>query len=204
MMNYNFIAPYYDSLSRIIFLNRQHLAHFLILKHLKNNDKILWVGGGAGKFIPELEKLNLNLEIDYIDFSSKMIQLACKNKTNHVKIHFITSDIFEYDLKDKYDVVMTTFLFDHFKQDKAEELFIKLNKSLNLDGIWFNVDFCQNQNKWQKRITKLMLVFFRFMIGLNINELPNMKSIFENKFEVIQQKSFFKNYIESLVWRKKK
>ena len=78
-MNYNFIAPYYHSLSQLIFLNRQHQAHFVILKHLKENDKILWVGGGAGKFIAEIEKLNLKLDIDYVDFSSKMIDLAQKN-----------------------------------------------------------------------------------------------------------------------------
>ena len=77
-MNYNFIAPYYHSLSQLIFLNRQHQAHFVILKHLKENDKILWVGGGAGKFIAEIEKLNLKLDIDYVDFSSKMIELSIK------------------------------------------------------------------------------------------------------------------------------
>ena len=66
-MNYNFIAPYYHSLSQLFFFNRQHQAHFLILKHLKDGDKILWIGGGAGKFISALEQHNLKLEIDYID-----------------------------------------------------------------------------------------------------------------------------------------
>ncbi|GGE97972.1 Methyltransferase domain-containing protein [Chishuiella changwenlii] len=204
MLNYNFIAPYYHSLSRIIFFNRQHLAHFPILNYLKEGDKVLWIGGGAGKFIPELEKLNIKLEIDYIDFSSEMIKIAEKNKTSNCKINFITSDIFNYQLNKEYDVVMTTFLFDHFKQEKAQELFLKINRVIKNNGIWFYVDFSQNQKGWQKGITSLMLIFFKIVIGLNINQLPKMKSIFEDNFELIHQELFFRKYIESLVWRKKK
>ena len=96
-MNYNFIAPYYHSLSQLIFLNQQHCAHFPILNFLKAGDKILWVGGGAGKFISELEKLNFNLEITYVDFSSKMIDLAKKQSTKNIKINFIVADIFDFE-----------------------------------------------------------------------------------------------------------
>lgn len=203
-MNYNFIAPYYHSLSRIIFLNRQHLAHFPILDYLEEGDKILWIGGGAGKFIPELEKLNIKLEIDYVDFSSEMIKMAKKEKLNNLKINFITSDIFDFDLQKEYDVVMTTFLFDHFNQELAVKLYSKLKESLKLNGIWFYVDFTQNQRKWQKGITTLMLLFFRIMIGLNIKQLPVMKPIFETNFQLVHQRYYFRKYIESFVWRKKK
>ena len=202
-MNYNFIAPYYHSLSQLIFLNRQHQAHFVILKHLKENDKILWVGGGAGKFIAEIEKLNLKLDIDYVDFSSKMIDLAKKEKTSHLNINFIVADIFDFETDKKYDVVMTTFLFDHFTQTKAEELFLSLNKCLCKNGIWFYVDFVENQKGWQKSLTKLMLRFFRVVIGLDISQLPKMKQFFMQHFEIIEQKNYFKKYMISCVFKKK-
>lgn len=202
-MNYNFIAPYYHSLSQLIFLNRQHQAHFLILNHLKDGDKILWVGGGAGKFIPELEKLNLKLEIDYIDFSSKMIELAKKEKTSNLKINYIVLDIFDFDTDKKYDVIMTTFLFDHFKQNKAKELFSQLNEFLNIRGIWFYVDFNQSQKGWQKNITNLMLLFFRVVIGLDISQLPKMKQVFEGFYKTVDHQFFFKKYIESVIYQKK-
>ena len=202
-MNYNFIAPYYHSLSQLIFLNRQHQAHFVILKHLKENDKILWVGGGAGKFIAEIEKLNLKLDIDYVDFSSKMIDLAQKEKTSHLNINFIVADIFDFETGKKYDVVMTTFLFDHFNQPKAEELFNQLNSYLKIGGLWFYVDFVQNQKGWQKSVTNVMLSFFRIVIGLDISQLPKMQQSFMSYFEIVENKLFFKKYIESIVYQKK-
>lgn len=202
-MNYNFIAPYYHSLSQLIFLNRQHQAHFVILKHLKENDKILWVGGGAGKFIAEIEKLNLKLDIDYVDFSSRMIDLAQKEKTSNLNINFIVADIFDFETDKKYDVVMTTFLFDHFKQPKAEELFNQLNSYLKVGGLWFYVDFVQNQKGWQKSVTNVMLSFFRIVIGLDISQLPKMQQIFMSYFEIVEHKLFFKKYIESIVYQKK-
>ncbi|MGL5234402.1 MAG: class I SAM-dependent methyltransferase [Empedobacter falsenii] len=202
-MNYNFIAPYYHSLSQLIFLNRQHQAHFVILKHLKENDKILWVGGGAGKFIAEIEKLNLKLDIDYVDFSSKMIDLAKKGKTSNLNINFIVADIFDFETDKKYDVVMTTFLFDHFNQSKAEELFSQLNSYLKVGGLWFYVDFVQNQKGWQKSVTNVMLSFFRIVIGLDISQLPQMKQSFMSDFKIVEQKFFFKKYIESIVYQKK-
>ncbi|WP_291093877.1 MULTISPECIES: class I SAM-dependent methyltransferase [unclassified Empedobacter] len=202
-MNYNFIAPYYHSLSQLIFLNRQHQAHFVILKHLKENDKILWVGGGAGKFIAEIEKLNLKLEIDYVDFSSRMIDLAQKEKTSNLNINFIGADIFDFETDKKYDVVMTTFLFDHFNQPKAEELFNQLNSYLKVGGLWFYVDFVQNQKGWQKSVTNVMLSFFRIVIGLDISQLPKMQQSFMSYFEIVENKLFFKKYIESIVYQKK-
>ncbi len=202
-MNYNFIAPYYHSLSQLIFLNRQHQAHFVILKHLKENDKILWVGGGAGKFIAEIEKLNLKLEIDYVDFSSGMIDLAQKEKTSHLNINFIGAYIFDFETDKKYDVVMTTFLFDHFNQPKAEELFNQLNSYLKVGGLWFYVDFVQNQKGWQKSVTNVMLSFFRIVIGLDISQLPKMQQSFMSYFEIVENKLFFKKYIESIVYQKK-
>ena len=202
-MNYNFIAPYYHSLSQLIFLNRQHQAHFVILKHLKENDKILWVGGGAGKFIAEIEKLNLKLDIDYVDFSSKMIDLAQKEKTSNLNINFIVADIFDFETDEKYDVLMTTFLFDHFKQPKAEELFGQLNSYLKVGGLWFYVDFVQNQKGWQKSVTNVMLSFFRIVIGLDISQLPRMQQSFLSYFKIVEHKFFFKKYIESIVYQKK-
>ncbi|MFV0155955.1 class I SAM-dependent methyltransferase [Empedobacter falsenii] len=202
-MNYNFIAPYYHSLSQLFFLNRQHQAHFLILKHLKDGDKILWIGGGAGKFISALEQHNLKLEIDYIDFSFKMIDLAKKVNTRNLKINFIVSDIFEFKTSKKYDVVMTTFLFDHFSQERAEKLVDQLNDNLKPKGIWFYVDFTQDQKGWQKIITNFMLRFFRIAIGLDITQLPKMQQVFAKRYENIDNQFFFKKYIESNVYQKK-
>ncbi|WP_313373726.1 class I SAM-dependent methyltransferase [Chishuiella sp.] len=202
-MNYNFIAPYYHFLSSLFFLNRQHLAHFTVLNYINENDRILWIGGGAGKFLPELDKLDKKLTIDYIDFSSKMIELAQEQSYSNLTINFITADILDYQLVEKYDVVMTTFLFDHFSQQIAETLFYKISDKLKNNGIWFYVDFIQNQTTWQKSITRLMILFFKIIAGLNVSSLPKMNLLFNRTYEINTRKLFFRTYIESIVYRKK-
>ena len=201
-MNYNYIAPYYHFLSQLCFFNRQHHAHFPILKYLKEGDKILWIGGGAGKFISELDKLGIYLEIDYIELSSKMVELAQKKCSENLAISFHVADVFDVDLTQQYDVILTAFLFDHFEQSKAEKLFHQLNQQLETNGIWFYVDFCKNQNYWQRIMTQLMLFFFRRIVGLRLDYLPQVNSVFGQYYNVIERQTVFKEYIESYVYQK--
>ena len=93
-------------------------------------------------------------------------------------------------------------MFDHFSQTKAEELFLKLDSDIKPNGIWFYVDFSQQQKGWQKEMTKLMLYFFRLIIGLDISQLPKMKPIFEQNYKQLKLSYFFRNYIESIVYKK--
>jgi ubiquinone/menaquinone biosynthesis C-methylase UbiE len=52
--NFDFIAPYYDFLSKLIFGKRLRIAQTSLLSKIPRHQRILLVGGGTGWILPEL------------------------------------------------------------------------------------------------------------------------------------------------------
>ncbi|RLZ10771.1 methyltransferase domain-containing protein [Faecalibacter macacae] len=200
-MNYNYIAPYYDLLSRICFLNRQQIAHKIILKYLKANDKILWLGGGSGWFLEEINELNILVEIDYVELSTVMINKAKTRNHSNLKVNFYKEDIFKFETNQNYNIVITAFIFDHFSASDCEVLFTKFNPNLIIEGKWFCVEFNENQNLIQRFLTKSMVVFFNLIAGIKTKDFPKIDHLF-NDFNLIEEKQYFWNYIQSKVYKK--
>lgn len=200
-MNYNYIAPYYDWLSRICFLNRQQLAHRPILKYLKPHDRILWIGGGSGWFLREINQLNIPLTIDYVELSETMIQKAQSKVYEHLNINFIAKDMFIVQYEGRYDVVLSAFIFDHFMADQCQTLFKKINLHLRQEGIWFYVDFSENQNLVQKALTKAMVTFFNLVANIKNSNFPKINHLFKD-FVLIEKKEYFGKYIEAKIYKK--
>ena len=200
-MNYNYIAPFYDSLSRISFLNNQQKAHYPILPFIKNDMRILWIGGGSGWFLKDIDQLNLNLQIDYVEFSSAMMKAAKARKLNFTQVNFIQEDIFKYQLTEKYDLIITAFFFDHFKDEECIALFERLNQSLKNKGFWFYVEFNQNQNFIQRFITKAMVLFFNCVAGIKNQDFPKIEYLFDH-YQKIEDYYYFGNYIVSRIYQK--
>lgn len=200
-MNYNYIAPYYDLLSRICFLNRQQLAHKIILKHLNSGDQILWLGGGSGWFLEDINKLNIDLEFDYVEFSTVMIEKAKARKVSNINVNFYQEDFFQFVPNKNYDVIITAFVFDHFSEKECEILLKKYNQFLNKKGKWAYVDFCEEQNFIQRFLTKSMVLFFNLVAGIGAKDFPKVNGLFDD-FELIEGKEYFGNYIQSKIYKK--
>ena len=201
-MNYNYIAPFYDGLSRICFLNRQQIAHRLILNYLENNQKILWLGGGSGWFLKEIDHLKLNLEIDYVEMSSVMMNKAKSLDLKHINVNFYQENLFDFiPEKAQYDVIITAFIFDHFSEENCAKIFKKYSKVLKQTGLWFYVDFTQDQNKIQRFISYSMVLFFRIIANIKTNDFPKIEHFFDS-FRLVKEEFYFGNYIKSQVYRK--
>ncbi|MBF0597250.1 class I SAM-dependent methyltransferase [Faecalibacter rhinopitheci] len=200
-MNYNFIAPYYDILSRICFLNRQQIAHHVILKHLKSGNRILWIGGGSGWFLQELNSLQINLEIDYVELSKVMVDKASSKIYENLKVNYYCEDMFSFNYNRGYDVVISAFIFDHFTEIQCEKLFRKINPFLIKGGKWFYLDFSTKQTKFQQFLTQSMIMFFNVVAGLNNSHFPKIDHLF-NEFELVEEVFYFKKYIRAQVFRK--
>ena len=200
-MNYNYIAPYYDVLSRLCFLNRQQKAHKIILNHLKSNDKILWLGGGSGWFLPEIERLGIKLSIDYVEVSAVMIEKAKKHNCNNISIKFIQEDILNFKSNQSYDVVITAFIFDHFQTNECERMFNRFNRYLKPNGLWVYIDFNEVQNYFQRLLTHSMVLFFSVIAGIKTNDFPKIEYLFD-EFKLIDQQDYFGKYIQAKVYQK--
>ncbi|MCO6461590.1 MAG: class I SAM-dependent methyltransferase [Saprospiraceae bacterium] len=206
-LNYNRIARTYDFLSRIVFWGAQQKIQKGLIKWLKNGDNILIVGGGSGWILEEIAKLNLaKIKITYVEESSKMIQLTRRRQfqTSHVEI--IQADIFELKIREKFDVIFTPFLFDHFNKEESQYLFEKLNKCANKSALWINTDFSLNSGagKWWKKIyMAIIYIFFKWAIHIKNSELTELDPIIIKKgYSKLFEKYTYMNFIHGSIWQK--
>jgi ubiquinone/menaquinone biosynthesis C-methylase UbiE len=205
--DYNRIAKIYDGLSRIIYQKSIVKAQVFLIQMIKSNDNILIVGGGTGWILDEIAKLQRqNLSVVYVEKSSSMINLAKKRNALSLKTTFIQNAVEGYNANEKFDVIITAFLFDNFKKEKIEFVFAKLDDYLKNRGIWLYADFVNDQfNKkmWQQFLLKTMYTFFSITAGIETQELFNVQPYFASNYELITEEFYYSRFIQAKAYRKK-
>ena len=202
--NYDPIAGNYDFLSRLIFRQNLILSQTCLLQHIPPNSNILIVGGGTGWILEETAKIHSSgLSITYVEISEKMIRLAKKRNVKQNEVYFVNKAVEDFITSNQYDIVLTAFLFDNFRNEKAELVFQTLSSMLNEKGKWLFADFHidQESKQWQKLLLKVMLRFFRVICNIEAKELIPMDIKFkESGFREICNYSHFYNFLKSSVY----
>jgi len=204
-VNYNSVAFFYDRLCQLVFGQSVKNAQIESLQFIPPNSDILIVGGGTGWVLEEIANIHAaGLRITYVDSSFKMIEQSKKRNGALNTIEFIHESIENNNLSlQKYDVVLTPFLFDNFSQSTAEFIFKKLDTCLKANGYWLYIDFylSKKSNFLQKILIKWMYVFFRFTCNIKANKLPDMAHYFSS-YKTTCAKNYFRNFIVMRVYQK--
>lgn len=205
--NYDKIAPIYDMLSKLVFNRSQLLGQIEQLKNLSDNQHILICGGGSGKILDEISiRMPRGIQILYLDSSQKMIEIAeTRNRGSNI-IEFVCQDILDFETDKSFDIIITSFFFDNFPENKAICVFTKLDNLLVNNGLWFQNDFTHSSNKWiwwKSIMLKIMYLFFNLTSNLGNYKLVEMESVFDaHSYVLIEKNLYFKNFIVSLTYRK--
>ncbi|MCW3108892.1 MAG: hypothetical protein JWQ09_3398 [Segetibacter sp.] len=204
--NYNNVATFYDRLSRFIFGDAIVNAQKLLVQSIDANSTILIIGGGTGWILEEIAKKHSEgLHITYVEISEKMIALSKKRDFGSNKVIFINKSIQDIQINQRFDIVITPFLLDNFSTGTTNIVFGKVHQCLLPDGLWLFADFqlTKDTHFWQKTLLKTMYFFFKFLCGIEANRLPDTNTLFEKyQYKKLSSKSFFKNFICSLVYKK--
>ncbi|RZM25753.1 MAG: class I SAM-dependent methyltransferase [Pedobacter sp.] len=205
--NYDAIAGNYDMLSRMVFFKSQVSAQAEQLVYIPSGSKVLIVGGGTGWILESLKNMHsAGLTITYVEISKKMIHLAAKRNIGRNKITMINSPIEDFIDDYSYDVVMTAFLFDNFKEQRIQQVFSKLHHVLKPEGLWLFSDFHnpKAQGKfWQRLMLKTMYYFFGKIAHVEATELTDMQPKFEAKnYKPLVAKTYYKGFIKAIVYQK--
>ena len=204
--NYNEIARIYDALSRVVFGHAIINAQLYLISFIGNENKVLIAGGGTGWILEKISKLNKeDILVVYVEKSAAMITLAKKRNFRNIEVQFINMAAEDYDTTEKFDVVITPFFFDNFKEEKIEHMFSKLSNNLKQNGLWLYADFINdksNKKLWQQFLLKVMYLFFRITAKIETQKLIDMRQYFARKYAEISRKLFYKNFIQAVAYKK--
>ncbi|SKC01634.1 class I SAM-dependent methyltransferase [Dyadobacter psychrophilus] len=205
--NYDRAAGFYDKLSKVVFGNALTEAQRSVLHFIPENAKILIAGGGTGMVLEEIARMRTSgIHITYVEISEKMLAVARRRKVGENKVQFIHAAIETFHSNEKFDIIVTSFLFDNFKEDKAAVVFNVLDNLLIPNGSWLFTDFNIEKNQsriWQRWLLKSMYFFFRIISNVEANDLPEIEMLYSNAgYKVVFQKLFYGNFIKSFVYQR--
>ncbi|HAL82557.1 MAG TPA: methyltransferase type 12, partial [Mucilaginibacter sp.] len=177
--NFNNSAWFYDRLSRLVFGRAIVNAQVYLLQYIPKNANILIVGGGTGWILDEITKLQpLGLNITYVEVSVKMTAVSKKRNIGHNRVVFINEAIENVNLRPGFDIVVTPFLFDNFREQTLQKVFINIHALLKPGGLWLNCDFQLTGIWWQKVFLKSMFLFFKLICNIEASHLPEIEKYF--------------------------
>jgi hypothetical protein len=202
--NYNNSAWFYDKLARLVYGSELVDAQVYLLKFVPPNSNVLIVGGGTGWILEELSKIHSSgLNITYVEVAPAMMARSHKRNVAGNKLIFINDAVENVNLPTKFDVVITPFLFDNFKEKSLVAIFDHIGGMLNEKAIWLTVSFQLTGKWWQRVMLQSMFVFFKLICGIEASRLPAIGACFERKvYKLVGEKNFFKDFIGARVYRK--
>lgn len=202
MRSFDRIASLYEVLERITLANTLQSARCLCLPHLSTQKRGLLIGDGDGRFSEQLLKLLPEIEIDSVDISARMLELAKRRAAdNATRLNTIQQDAlrFEYP-KNNYDFIGLHFCLDCFSQKEIDSLIPPIESSLKPDGIIAYSDF-QTLTSWHKATVRMLYFCFRQTTGLAVSQLPRIS--WSPSLQVIAQKEYANRLVFSKLLQKR-
>lgn len=202
--NYDNSASFYDALSRLVFGRALVNAQVYLLPYIPQNANVLVIGGGTGWILDEITRIHPSgLNITYVEISANMMALSSKRNIGGNKVVFINKAIQQAELSPSFDVVITPFLFDNFTEAHLPGVFGHIHRALKPGGLWLYTDFQLTGRWWQYLLLKSMLLFFKVLCGVESWRLPDVGKQFASfGYSTVEEKSFFKDFVVSRVYRK--
>jgi ubiquinone/menaquinone biosynthesis C-methylase UbiE len=203
--NYDILAPIYDRLSRLVFGRAQVDAQLYLIEAIHAGTRVLIIGGGTGRILEAIgQQQPGGLRITYIDASAKMIAMAKQRNAGNNHVTFINANIEDAVLQGPFDIVLTPFLLDNFREEDLSAVISKIEGSLAPAATWLHCDFRNSPKLWHKLLLQTMYVFFRLCCGIKAKHLPDVERVFAQlQWKPVSQKTFFDGMIVAVVYKKK-
>lgn len=212
-----FWVDYWESKSDLIFEIPDNYPFVKLLSDItkKNNSRSLLEIGGFPGYFSVWAKKHLNIEttlFDYVVIPKLTHELEIKNGLKSNSINVIEGDLFEYQSKNKYDIVVSNGLIEHFADTKniiekhidhlADKgvLLITLPNFKSLNG-WFQKTF--DKENYEKHNINCMNLALLENICKELN-LKNIKVAYDGKFmiwlENEAEKPILIRLLKKIIW----
>lgn len=197
---FNFLAPVYGWLTLIIFGKTLERSQTFFLDFVKPDDHVLILGGGSGELLESLLQKHPKVSIDYIDLSSRMIDLAKKKTGNPSNVNFIIGT--ENTISGHtYSVVITNFYLDLFTDKTLAQVIAQIKPRVATPVTWLVTEFVSTTG-WHKIFLAIMYAFFRVVTGMEATTLPDWQSALKKAgLQQITSRNFYRGFIKSSVYK---
>lgn len=205
--NYNYVAPIYDFLVKLVFGSKLTDAEKHYLDQLDRPAHILIFGGGSGNLLKPLLGLYPQAQIHFLEASSVMISKASSRPISGIEnvqfTHGTEQQLVGCD--HKYDLVITSYVLDVFKDSELGKVMDVLFNVLAPGGFWLQTDFYVYETHpwWQKRIVWLMYLFFNLTANQKIQCLPDFDTHFRRRsLKQLAGKSYCLNMVRTILYQR--
>lgn len=140
------LIPYYSEIYKILLDS--------IPFYRKSPVKILDIGCGTGTFAKIVKESFPYAQIMCLDFAQNMIDVAKEKLTNfNTDINFLVGDFNNLNIKDEYDVIVSSFALHHIQSDEEKrELYKNIYFALKDKGAFFTADIVLGVNNYIKNL----------------------------------------------------
>ena len=197
----------------IAFRNDLQRCRTACLEEIAIPHRALIVGEGNGRFLCELLRMHPGVEIDCVDASERMLQLARERVQDELpghaeRVRFLHQDITLFTPPEhQYDLLVTHFFLDCFPEPALTAIIKKLVHAATEEATWLLADF----HLPRKEIARLraggwlaaMYFFFRITTRIEASELIDPTPFLRAAgFALARQHLFRKRILKSERWQR--
>jgi ubiquinone/menaquinone biosynthesis C-methylase UbiE len=198
------LAPYYDSLARLVFGKSIRRCQTMYLHKIPAAASVLILGGGTGWLLEELLKINHGCEVWYVESSEKMIERARARvrSASTRTIHFVhgTEKNLRHLSEVQFDAVITNFYFDLFDEEGLNVALFDVENRIQAGAVLLVSEFV-DRKWWMRLLLFLMYAFFRLVGAMKTKSLPDwQKQLLRMGFVKTYSSSFYFGFIQSCVY----
>ena len=213
-MSFDPVATSYQTLERMAFGDSLHRCRIACLDEIGPPGRTMLVGEGNGRFLCELLRRYPDVEIDCVDSSWTMLQLArdrveAQLHSGLKRVRFLHHDIKTWDCPEhRYDLVVTHFFLDCFPEPVVAGIIEKLAHAATAGATWLLADFRVPQNRLARLHASVwlraMYLFFRITTRIEARRLADLNPFLRAQgFDLDRQHLFRSGMLKSELWRRR-
>ncbi len=192
-MNCDPLARWYRWLEYAAFGGALRRRREAFLFELGNPQKVLVLGDGDGRFLELFATLYPRANVDAVDSSERMIELA---RARAPQANFHLADAREFNFEEQYDLAVAHFFFDCFEPEDLRALLTRIHAQT-----WLVSEF--RTTSWSWPIIRSLYFFFRVTTGLRVTSLPGHQSLLSALgFRLAKEQPALRGLIVSELWSK--
>ena len=210
-MSFDALAPWYRTLEWIAFGEALQRCRVACLGEIAPPRRALIVGEGNGRFLCELLRVHPGVEVDCLDASQRMLQLARKRAEREwpdrlQRVRFLQGDLTSWSpLERHYDLLITHFFLDCFAEVQLAAIVRTLAQATTERACWLLADFCVpakgvaclRARAW----LAVMYQFFRATAGIDARQLIDPTPFLQGEGFALARQHFFRNgMLKSEMW----